>query len=163
MPILDVAPPPQKRGPGRPPKAAAPVAKPVDPKIPGYQEALKAMAGVGVMVTGFLGQPADSMAVAEYASEETIKALASNATRNPYLGKVLDGFQGAGGPILETVILVLPLGLQILANHRIIKPNPAMNIMPPEVLVARAEAQARKAQAEADAMIRAAMAEAEAA
>lgn len=163
MPILDAAPPPAKRGPGRPPKQAAPAAKPVDPKIPGYQESLKALVGVGVMATGFLGQPADSMAIAEYATPEAINALAQNATRNPYLGKVLDGFQGAGGPILETFILVLPLGLQILANHKVVKPNPAMGVMPPEVLLARAEAQARRQQAEADAMVRAAMEEAQAA
>jgi hypothetical protein len=166
MPILDAPPPPAKRGPGRPPgsvnKPAAAV-KVADPKIPAYQESLRALAGIGVMVTGFLGQPADSMTVAEYASDETIAALAANATRNSYFGKALDGFTGAGGPILETLILVLPLGLQIFANHGMVKPNPAMGIMPPEVMLARADARARQLQAEADAAVRKAIAEAEAA
>jgi hypothetical protein len=164
MPILDAPPPPVKRGAkaaGAP--KAAPAVKPVDPKIPGYQESLRAMAGIGVMVTGFLGQPADSMTVAEYATDENIRALANNAARNPYFGKVLDGFTGAGGPILEMVILVLPLGMQIAANHGWMRPNPSMGIMPPEVMIARAEAQARRAQSEADRAVQAAMAEAQAA
>lgn len=166
MPIVAGDPPPIKRGPGRPPGSTNKVNAPVkinDPKIPQYQESLKALAGIGVMVTGFLGQSADSMAIAEYTTPENINALATNATRNAYFGKVLDGFTGAGGPILETLILVMPLALQIAANHGLVKANPAMGIMPPEVMKARAEAQARQAQAQADAAVRQAIAEAEAA
>jgi hypothetical protein len=121
------------------------------------------LAGVSVMITGFLGQPADSITIAQYADERTVRMLAENAQRNVYFGKLLDLLEGTGGPILETAVLLMPLGLQILCNHGRIGANPAMGIMPKEVKLAEAQQAAIQAQAEADRMVMEAMAAAQSA
>jgi hypothetical protein len=80
-----------------------------------------------------------------------------------YFGKLLDLLEGTGGPVLETAVLLMPLGLQILCNHGRIGANPAMGIMPKEVKLAEAQQAAINAQAEADRMVMEAMAAAQSA
>jgi len=161
VPIAEVAPPPRKRTAAKSGAAPTTQAKPFNAKANEYQAALKSLAAVGVLITTFARQPADAMAIGDYASDETVAALADNATRNPYFGKGLDMISGTGGPMLELVTLAMPLGLQFLANHGVIKANPQMGIQPKEVMMARAAQAAANAQKEAQEAMAAAMAQLE--
>ena len=68
-------------------------------------------------------------------------AIADAASKDEKLGAILEMFNKTGGPWLTLAVAVLPLTLQLAANHRLIKPQPQMGIMPPEVMKMRGEAQ----------------------
>lgn len=156
MPISEAKAPPPKRQSSQP-RAQSSGASNFS-KAAGYEQSLKALAGTGVMLTSLVRQPADSMALANYFGDDaTVRKLAENATRNPYFGKLLDALEGSGGPLLETFVLLLPLIMQVLCNHGIIGANPAMGVLPKEVLQMQAAMAAQAAQDEAEKLAREAM------
>lgn len=68
-------------------------------------------------------------------------ALNTTAQTEESLAKLLDKLSTVG-PYSLVIMAVMTPTLQILANHGAIAPNPQMGVLPPEDLVARAQAMA---------------------
>jgi len=155
VPIIDNAPPPAKRGPGRPRKA---VATAPNPKREEYAQSVQAIFTLGALITGMVGWHADSVTLAENAPT-LAPAIADNALKNEALAKVLDSMNTVGGPWIELFVLSLPMTMQFLVNHKALQPSPSMGTVPEEVQRAKALAMRAAAQAEAQSQMDAALAQ----
>lgn len=109
------APPPAKRGPGRPRKVASETTQTKTTKLAAREEAV---GGIFQMVSfGLLmaGQVPDAGAVAEHGPKIATQT-AILADDNEGVAKIVD-FLTAVGPYAGLFSAVLPLALQILVNH----------------------------------------------
>jgi hypothetical protein len=109
------------------------------------------------LVCTITGQHADAGAIALHAPS-LVPLYARTAEQYEPLGKLLDYFTTTG-PLAEIAFATLPFVMQILANHKIVKPVAAMGVLPPEALAADIRAGLARQQAEALAKQEAAEAE----
>jgi hypothetical protein len=109
------------------------------------------------------GQYADAATVGMH-FPPVAKELANIAETNEAIAKPID-FLIEIGPYGALIEAAIPLVMQILANHRLIKAEAMIgsNIVPPEVLEAQMKAQVMRVQAQAMRDQQAALAEAQAA
>lgn len=141
MPIeMPATPPPRKRG--RPPGSGAATAAAATQTLKRvqYEETVTGLfQAVGMGLVAF-GQSADAVTLADH-QPNVAPAIADAASKDEKLGALLEMFNKTGGPWLTLAVAVLPMTLQLAANHRLIKPQPQMGIMPPEVMKMRGDAQ----------------------
>jgi hypothetical protein len=69
------------------------------------------------------------------------EVMQTAAAESQQISAVLDRLMTAG-PWGDAVVLVLGIGTQMLANHKVIPPNPALGVLGPEDLLARLKASA---------------------
>lgn len=112
-------------------------------------DGLKGMAQL--LQFGLIGfrQYADAATVGIY-GEKLCDELAELAETNSYIAAGTD-FLIKAGPFAGLLAVVMPMTVQIMANHRLIKPAsiPGVNIIPPEILEAQQKAELMRMQAEA--------------
>lgn len=165
MPINDsaVKPPPRKVGSQRStPVKSAPVVNTQSPNER-RRDGLLGLASLAQGVCMMTNQWADVAAIGQHFPPVAAE-LANIADANETIAKPID-FLIEIGPYGALITAVMPLALQIMANHRIVDANRllARGVVPPEVLEAQARAQAAQMQAEYMRAQQEAMAEAEAA
>lgn len=159
MPIADTPmPPPRKAGPGRPRTAKGPTME--DMKAQKYESTLSDIKDLGAALLSLGGLDADAGAVHVHLTP-AVPELAKLAPQFDWATSFLDNWDKVGGKYMQLAFLVIPLGLQIAANHNLVHmaPGGMFNTMPPELL--RAQIMQQKAQKVQEA--REAMAEAQAA
>lgn len=108
--------------------------------------------GIGQVAAGILvltSNMADAGAVSQYWPGVS-KELAELADTNETIAGVAD-FLTKTGPYTALIMAVLPLGLQIAANHRMVDAAAlsSFGVIPPEVLEAQMKAEVMRQQAEA--------------
>jgi hypothetical protein len=87
------------------------------------------------------GQHADAAAVGDH-GETLARGVADAAMQDEKLGSLVELLSKSSGPWLTVAMAALPLTLQVLANHSVIRPAPQMGIMPKELMEARGRQQA---------------------
>lgn len=137
-------PPPRKRG--------FSVQGEWDEALQGYVQ----MAGMGLLIAG---QHADSAAIGMH-GPNVVNELCKLGEKNQSVGRVLD-YLTAAGPFAGLIGAVLPLALQIAANHKVVPIIPQLGIIPPDALEAQAKmevaemmAQAQEQQRQAEEQLR---------
>jgi len=164
MPINDsaVVRAPARRTSGTKTAPAAPMASTQSPNEK-RTEGLLGLAQMGQGILLMTHQWADAAAVGTH-FPPVAKELANIADSNETIAKPID-FLIEVGPYGALVSALMPLALQILANHRVIDATRLISqgVVPPEVLEAQMLAQVATAQAEAMKAQQQAMAEAQAA
>jgi len=146
-------------------KATPTPVKVADFKTPTEKRA-EGLNGLGQLAQGLFlmtGQYADAATVGMH-FPPMAKELANIAETNEAIAKPID-FLIEIGPYGALIEAAIPLVMQILANHRLIKAEAMIgsNIVPPEVLEAQMKAQVMRVQAQAMRDQQAALAEAQAA
>jgi hypothetical protein len=142
---------PGPRGNGAPRPVAAPrprktAAKPAKKAEPDYRPGILGILQIPTMGLTMLGRQtknpalqADGYTLAVHAPV-LAEALNETAKQQPAVARALESIMKAGpyGAILGAVI---PLVMQLAANHKVIPANPAMGIHDPATLVAASDAQ----------------------
>lgn len=154
--------PPRRTSQGSKPAAAI---QPVTTQSP-YEKRLDGLLGLGQLASAGLlmaNQYADAAAIGQHFHPIAVE-LAKIADSNEAIAKPID-FLIEVGPYGALVTAVLPLALQIMANHRVINANAMLGqgVVPPEVLESQMKANVARMQTEALQAQRAAMQEAQAA
>lgn len=136
----------------RPPRAVPGPAPRKTPKAstkraePDYRPGLMGLMQIPIMGMTMIGKQtknpmlqADGMALAMHAPA-LVEALNETAKAQPAVGRALDSIMKAGpyGAILGALV---PLAMQIAANHKLINPSPQMGIHDPATLIAESDAQ----------------------
>lgn len=132
--------------------------QPVETRTPNERryEGLNGLAQLGQGLCLLVGQYADAAAIGQH-FDPVARELANIADSSDFVAKPVD-FLIEIGPYGALIAAVMPLALQIMANHKIIDATKlaGQGIVPPELLeaqmktqVARMQAQAMKAQQEA--------------
>lgn len=153
--------PPQRRT-NAPRKNATDGAKAANTRELRYQ----GLQGIAQLAQGaclFAKQYADAAAIGMHA-DPIAREIAALADVQPAVARTVDLLIQAG-PYAALIQAVMPLAMQLAANHRLIDASgiPGGNIVPPEVLTAQMEARMMQVQADALRERQAAMREAEAA
>src|SRR5215467_16068543 len=113
------------------------------------------LAGFGCII---MHQYADAGAIGMH-SGPIVEELVSLSETNESVGKALD-YLGQAGPYAGLIVAVMPLALQLAANHRLVKAEMiyAAGVVPPQALesqvkadMARQASEALRAQQEAEA------------
>lgn len=127
-------------GPRKTPRA------PAAPKAPDYRPAILGLLQVPTMALTMIGRQtknptlqADGYALAMHAPA-LAEALNETAKQQPQVGRALENILKAG-PYGALIAAVVPLAMQLAANHKVIAPIPAMGVHPLEDLVAASDAQ----------------------
>jgi hypothetical protein len=110
------------------------------------EEAVNGLAQLGAAIVMFAGTPTDAATVVHHAPAIAHEA-AVIAETNESFARVIDYLTSAG-PYAAMFTACLPLGLQILVNHKKIPAEPFANfgVVPSETLEARMRAEAAKQQ-----------------
>lgn len=118
---------------------------PAAPKQPDYRPAILGLLQVPMMALTMLGRQtknpalqADGHALAMHAPG-LAEALNETARQQPQVARALETVLKAG-PYGAIIGAVVPLVMQLAANHKVISPIPAMGVHPPEELVAASDA-----------------------
>jgi len=148
--------------PPRSSRAAQATAKRESGKLAERREATQGvfqLAGFGCII---LHQYADAGAIGMHA-DGIVNELVSLSEKHEGVGRVLD-YLGEAGPYAGLIVAVMPLALQLAANHGLVKAEliSGAGVVPPAALesqvkadMARQASQALKAQQEAEAELRA--------
>lgn len=167
MPINDagVKPPPRKATAQRSTPVTRNAASVADTKSMAEKrrDGLLGLASLAQGVCMMTNQWADAAAIGQH-FPPVAQELANIADANDTIAKPID-FLIEVGPYGALITAVLPLALQIMANHRMVDASRLIGrgVVPPEVLEAQMKAQTAAMQAEAMRAHQAALAEAEAA
>jgi hypothetical protein len=137
---------PGPRQTGIPGMAAAPkprktAAKKTGPAVPDYRPGLMGLLQIPIMGMSMIGRQtknealqADGMALAMHAPA-LAEAINETAKSQPQIGRALESLMKAG-PYGALIGALVPLAMQLAANHGIMNPAPAMGIHAPADLVA---------------------------
>lgn len=127
----------------RPRKAAKPAAKKNEPD---YRAGIMGLLQIPIMGMSMIGRQtknaalqADGMALAMHAPA-LAEALNETAKTQPQIGRALESIMKAG-PYGAIIGALVPLAMQLAANHGLMNPAPAMGIHDPAELVEANNAQ----------------------
>jgi len=127
----------------KPRKTARPAAKQTGPD---YRPGIMGLLQIPIMGLSMIGRQtrnpalqADGMALAMHAPT-LAEALNETARAQPAVGRALENIMKAG-PYGAIIGAVVPLFMQLAANHKLMNPAPAMGIHDPADLVAQNDAQ----------------------
>lgn len=142
-------PPPAAKRRGRPPGSTNKATTNATPRMSSLELRYQGVQGIGQLIQGGLmltKNYADAAAVGMH-WDGVAKEVATLAEAEPAVARVIDLVIQAG-PYAGLIAAVMPLAMQIAANHGMI-PAGATGVVPPEVLQSQMEAQILRQQAEA--------------
>lgn len=147
--------PPRKTTPGEAPrKPGRPSASTVqEVKRATYQGTLLGLAQAGGMLCVAFGNHADAAAIGDH-GETAAAGLAQAALEDEKFGNLLELLSKSTGGWMTAAFAVLPLTMQILANHKVIRPAPQMGILPRELMEMRGQQQAQQLAQQAEEQMR---------
>lgn len=157
-------PPPATKRRGRPPGSTNKATANAAPKMSSLEMRYQGVQGIGQLIQGGLmltKNYADAAAVGMH-WDGVAKEVATLAEAEPAVARIVDLVIQAG-PYAGLIAAVMPLAMQLAANHGMIPSGGMSGVVPPEVLQSQMEARILQQQAEALRQRQEALREAEAA